>query len=104
MFKDSCCHGLERKDRVSEIWDDHLSGTAAATEMKLMTIYSCVLTFMYVVSCDSVCIFIVQSAHSKLHVVSKFIRSLSYSVACCAEITHCVADLKSSFRKALRLT
>lgn len=34
------------------------------------------------VSCDSVSIVIVQSAHSKLHAVPKFIRSVSYNATC----------------------
>lgn len=32
-------------------------------------------------TCDSICVFIVQLAHSKLQVVPKFIRSMSYNVA-----------------------
>lgn len=65
-FKDSCCHGLERKDSVRNLgWPSH-SGTAAAREMMLMKCYSSAPMFMYVVSCESVSFSIVQSAHSKL--------------------------------------
>lgn len=38
---------------------------------------------MQAVGCDTVAVFIVQSSHSKLYVVPKFIGSLSYSVSYC---------------------
>lgn len=62
------------------------TSTNQLTEMMLVMFYSCL-------SCNSVCVFVVQSARSKLHVVPKFIRSMSDSAACCelVRLSKCVA-------------
>lgn len=50
--------------------------------------------FADVICCVSVSV--VQSGHSKLHVVPKFVRWISYSIACCEiEIAQCAATLKT---------
>lgn len=50
--------------------------------------------YTYIVGCDWICFFIIRSAHTKLHVIPKFIRFMPYSVACSELIglleLHCV--------------
>lgn len=76
----------------------------------LMTFYSCALMSIQV-HCRVIRLmfFSVESAHSKLYVLLKFIRFMLYSVACCELIrllkSHCVARLRSRAEfKVLLLT
>lgn len=107
-FKVGSCHDLAANDSVRNLgWASHGVAAAATTNDQLTNhqkwhgwrfILALWRRFTRVAGCGSVSVFIVRPAHGKLHVEPKFIRSVSFTVACC-ELTKLLKKIDNDSKK-----
>lgn len=76
------------RDNLSEICDDHLRARLLLQPANSNEAYDVLFWHTDVVGCGSICVFIVHSIDSKLSVIPRFARFISYSVALqnCAKV------------------